>query len=199
MLMWILAVSVLLPGQTADAFFGAIPKDVPTFQIIEKGERKGYGALQLDGVWVHDLAALTPAKRPLIVYDTPWAPATEVARYGRFVYEPSAEALRMDRLKAGWRRAGYVFVDTPQGEIPVLETDLALAERARAMAQAQQLESNDGATAGVNPSADEGVAQPGFLTLWGGHLAVVAIALLLLIVVAKTMIFSDADDWEKVG
>lgn len=198
MLIWIIAATVLVPGQTPDPFYGSVPKNVQTFRVIERGESRGYAALELDGRWISEISEITPAKRPRIVFDTPWAPNTETARYGRMKYEPTADALRVERLRQGWKEAGYEFIALENGaEIPVLSEDLARAERAREMELASRPRELSSATAA--PEEVEATPKPGFLSLWGPHIVTAAIGLLLLGLVGKTMIFSDSATWDKVG
>lgn len=182
------------------AFYGAIPKDVPTFKVYDRGSPLGYGALLVDQntFWRETTVQLPPGRRPSIVWDTPWAPSTLDRAPSGATYEYESAILRKTRLEREWAKAGYEFIQTPSGTIPVLRREREYAARAREMAAAQETD----AMTEVTSVTVEDLAvrpKPSFLALWGGHLAVFVVGVFLIIVVVKTMILGDGGGWQKVG
>jgi hypothetical protein len=200
--MWLTVLLTACMAQTgaSDAsFYGDIPKDVPTFRVYDRGTPIGFGAILIDQntFWRETSVQLPPGRRPSIVWDTPWAPGTLDRAPSGATYEYESPIRRKSRLERGWAEAGYEFIQTASGSIPVLKREREYAARSRTMAAA--LESQDMAQAETATVEDLAMRpQPSFLALWGGHIAVFVIGGALLVLVVKIMIL-DEGGWQKIN
>lgn len=192
MLLCLLAASPVAPC----IFTGTVPEDTPTFRITGANGEADWAAVRMGDEWATSVAEITAFRGGIrLNFDTPWMPrpeAQEVASRWQFVYE--TPVVRKERLLQGWESAGYTFVETAQQECwPVLKTELALAERARAMSAPASPAATAESTEIPLPPVD-GVstpAKPGFLQQWGMHLGILAMGAVLLAIVGKTLIFAE--------
>ncbi len=184
----------------AGLYSGEIPENVPTFKIAFPNDAHEYwGAFLMGNEWVMDRNALESAvKRVDIVFDTPWEPQEHhSALLNKITLEYETPALRKKRLEQGWENAGYVFIEVVENDVkvsrPVLKTELELAERARAMAEAVEHDLHppepDNNTA-PEPAAAPTKNPPGFLQVWGGHFALLALGFILLAIIVKYLLIS---------
>lgn len=161
-------------------FHGALPEGTPTFRVAYAGGGEDWAAVRVGSDWAAAVADITGARgRVELYYDTPWnprEPLMELPSRAQFSYE--APAIRRERLRAGWDKAGYTFVEGAAGCLPVPRAELELAERARAMTAAlsAQTDLHDGQASaeGAEHSPAAPAPGPGWLRLWGPHLLVVA-------------------------
>ena len=127
--------------------------------------------------------------------DTPWKPGfdnikkSDIADYGS-----ERQSAREDRIRQGWLDAGYTQVNGK----PVLITEVELAQRARQMAGVTDASSapppspeTEETAQPVVSEAPPKMAERGLLAEWGPHIGVAAMALLLIGLVAKWLIFSQ--------
>jgi len=186
---------LLLPllASAQGLFSGAVPEAIPTWTVVYEGNSYN-AALKRDGAWIESRdVELQPGERVLIVLDEPWNEERSVATLARNLESVTLEnqALRAERLKTGWERAGYELVRNQDGSMqPVIRGSHALAERARYMSSEVM--------ADLHPPADLEVALPttnsqasGFLQRWGLQVLVGVVGLLLFVAVLKKMVFTD--------
>lgn len=182
--------------QTPSAFYGAVPKDVPTYTVtLPTGEQIRAG-LRLRDAWVTDSApTFDSGLRPTLVYDTPWFPRPEeTAPIRKVQYTRVTQSIREAELKKGWKDAGYIFVETAAGEVPVLEAERDLAKRADALAS-PPVATGDAQTelASIATTTEQPV---GNSTRWVGHALIVVLGLVVTGLIVKFFVLED--DWKKV-
>jgi len=129
-----------LTAQTDCVTAGSVPEDVPTFEVTFGDGSSGHVGIQINGEWVEDRYADIPGYQRLDLYfDTPWAErepsGVRRSSLEQIRFEPIA--LRESRLKRGWAESGYILIETAAGCQALPEVELELAERARAMVDAQ--------------------------------------------------------------
>ena len=157
-MVWLLFMLLAQASQTDALFSGAVPQDVPTFRVSEKGGASLYAGLKVDGAWVRDSGVdFAPTQEVEVHPDTPWAPQEPyrtLVRRLEIAYETGA--VRRERLRTSWEGMGYVFRETPAGWRPILKDDADHADRARALVEAvrKQPAAQEAAPAG------EGVSVP---------------------------------------
>lgn len=128
-------------------------------------------------------------RRPLVKLelDAPWLPLSQrimsVRRYdialdGQDAPYREKSAERKARLDREWPKHGGEQIDTPQGKRWVLGTELKLARRAHAMAEAASFAAVDEYVG--EESAVKGVPRLSFLSAWGTHILVVLGAAVLI-------------------
>ncbi|HPO17343.1 MAG TPA: hypothetical protein PLI09_28180 [Candidatus Hydrogenedentes bacterium] len=179
-------------------YSGEVPENVPTFRITFPNDSNEYwGAFIMNNEWVTDRNALESAvKRVDIVFDTPWDPQVHHSTLlNKITIEYEAPALRKTRLEKGWENAGYVFIEVMEngGKVsrPILKTELELAERARAMAETLEQELHPPAPVNgsdTDPEPAPPAPKPGFLQIWGAHVALLALGLILLALILKFLL-----------
>ncbi len=130
---------VLYPILGAQNFYGEIPENIPTFLIkIQREQAEFYGAIIVQGQWL-DNASIPELKSKSveIIMDTPWeTPQIRRRELGhRLEVSYEAPVLRKKRLEEGWKKAGYVLLDTPQGKKAMRETLYKQALQSIEMAQ----------------------------------------------------------------
>jgi hypothetical protein len=191
----LITLTAVLSQQPA-SFYGAVPEDVPTYVITLPEGDQVHAGLRMRDTWVTDRAPVFDSGlRPTIVEDTPWNPKQEYqAPFRKVTYGYETATFRKERLTAGWEKAGYVFVKTAAGEVPVLEQELELAKRAQEMATPTVPEGESQAVlasmTGDTPTASS--ATPS----WLGHVLIVLAGLVLAGVVIKLMVMND--QWKKI-
>ena len=176
-------------------FTGTAPEGTPTFRITNAAGEEDWAAVRTGDVWAQSVAEITAFRGGIrLTFDTPWSPraeAQETASRWQFVYE--TPVVRKERLLKGWQAAGYTFIDSAQGCWPVLQSELALAERARALTR-EETPVAISTSVDLPPPASAGngtPASPGFLQQWGMHLGILALGAVLLAVVGKTLILGE--------
>ncbi len=138
-----------------------------------------------------------------VVLDAPWNPPEERRIRQSDIAEDryrENEHVRQKRIDEGWKQRGGVEAETDQGLVWVHREAWELAGRARALAEvsnstsASEDEAWEGVTAVVNeaPSALETpqAEAPGFLALWGSHLAIIAVAAVLVAFVVRMLVLT---------
>lgn len=131
----------------------------------------------------------------LVILDEPWngSPKRQIRliKVERHYREPKIE--RATRIEKGWREHGGVQVETENGLKWVSRDDADLARRARQLAgvdrQADRADSEVIENGTVEVPVATAPSRPGFLRLWGKHLAVTALAAALTALVALTLRF----------
>lgn len=123
----------------AQSFYGEIPENIPTFSIkVQREQTEFYGGIIVQGQWV-DNSSLPELKSKSveIVIDTPWeTPQIHRRELGhRLELSYEAPVLRKKRLEEGWKKAGYILLDSPQGKKVIKETIYKQALKAIEMAQ----------------------------------------------------------------
>lgn len=121
------------------SFYGEIPENIPTFSIkVQREQPEFYGGIIVQGQWI-DNSSLPELKSKSveIVIDTPWeTPQIHRRELGhRLELSYEVPALRKKRLEEGWKKAGYILLDTPQGKKVIKETIYKQALKAIEMAQ----------------------------------------------------------------
>jgi hypothetical protein len=165
----------------------APPAEAKTFRItIEDTDNLVCGAIRAGGKWVDDYNRLDESvMRVEIVPDTPWAPQEPFREFrNRIRVHYETEARRRKRHEEGWEEAGYTFIDTENGRMPLLQEELELAERARELElERRETLHRQPPPPGKNPESaaeiPENTAAPGFLQLWGGQIAAGASGIVL--------------------
>lgn len=181
-------------SQTDALFSGAVPQDVPTFHVREKGGPPLYAGLKVDGVWVRESGTDFGPTQQIEVYpDTPWAgqePYRTLGRRLEITYETGA--MRRERLRKTWEDLGYVFRETPGGWRPILKDDADHADRARGLVEAVRRQPAPAAEGGADtaspaqketaPAGGRGriLAQGAFLLAVGGALLWLVVKKLIL-------------------
>lgn len=191
---WLLFMLLAQTSQTDALFSGAVPQDVPTFRVSEKGGAPLYAGLKVDGAWVRDSGADFKPTQEIEVYpDTPWSAQEPYRTLGRrleITYETGA--MRRERLRKTWEDLGYVFRETPAGWRPILKDDADHADRARGLVEAVRRQPAPAEESGANtapaaqkeeaPAGGRGriVAQGAFLLAVGGALLWLVVKKLIL-------------------
>jgi hypothetical protein len=188
------AACILLMSLSAwsPAFYGPIDAQAPTYRVSLPDGGQAVIGFYAKGKFV-DLSTLTGTNVNYYV-DAPWQylhtglPPNPKSLI-RTSLSPSKESpsVRNQRLEQGWKTAGYVFVETPQGQHPVLKQEFELAQRAAAMARAVEAQAT--ATPAALPQA--AAAPPPELGLWqqwGMHLVIAVVGLSLTALVIKTLV-----------
>lgn len=125
-----------------------------------------------------------------VVLDAPWLEprARRVSIWNRDVFDTYRENAgeRERRITKGYEAAGFVNVDTKGGERWIHESEIELAERAFAL-ESHALEGTSTADADakaeiIGESLVASQSAP-FLELWGMHIALAGVAVLLAVVV----------------
>ncbi|MBW7864945.1 MAG: hypothetical protein GX580_17560 [Candidatus Hydrogenedens sp.] len=185
-----IALLLMLTVQAAqsDALFsGSVPADVPTFQIIQRGREPYYAGLKVDGKWVQDRnAEFKPSQEVDIFMDTPWQaqePLRTTCRNLEVKYE--TPVMRRNRLEKSWEARGYIFRETANGRIPVLQEDAAYAERARNMVAA--VRASRATAPASNPSGAEYV--PPATVSEKGNTVAIAVFVTLVLAAGAALLF----------
>lgn len=207
-----MCVALLLCGtagaQAGAAFFGAIPENVPTYRLSTESGATVSAGLWSAGAWYTDAPEALPAGRAGVQYfpDTPWDGRTELQRLSRTAeLTPEAPPMRRKRLEDGWTAAGFTFVSTAAGQIPVRKVDIELAKQAAAQAEkVEQLSAPENlkiAAPGVAHVAAGGeVATKPAWQGYIGHAIVILVTLVLGAVIVKVLLLGGNDEtWERVG
>jgi len=195
--MTILFLMAATVGQMERAEISSVPDpdedDVPTFIMKRRNDPADYPVgIKINNEWLRDRAGpASNVKQIEVVYDTPWHPQPSekilYSRIERLTYE--ALALRRARLARGWENAGYTFVDTPQGRIPVLKRELELARIAQEMANKvdRELYPPEEVVEEAAPASDPGGASR-IVRAWWPHVVILVIGLSLAGLVIKRMV-----------
>lgn len=172
-------------AQTDALYAGAVPADVPTFNVTLGSAPPFYAALRIGSAWVMDhRTEIKPTQVVEVIRDDPFhagEPNRTLMRNIQTVYEPPA--MRRKRLQEVWGLHGYTFLETASGWRAVLETDVQKANRAREMAKA--VSTSTGAPIDA-PSAVTAKEPPAAATrfsanlLWLARAGIVAAVALLL-------------------
>lgn len=179
-------------GAWSPAFYGRVPAETPTYRITFPDGAPGEVAFftRTDFVAYEDFS--DTALNANCILDRPWdataaqgPPLTLIRQNITPRAEPKQQ--REIRLKRGWTDAGYIFVDTPAGDHPVLEKEQKLAQRAAAMAETVEAElaAKNAVQPARAPTAPETL---GFWKLWGPHLAILVVGLSLTTLVVKSLV-----------
>ncbi|NLV42655.1 MAG: hypothetical protein GXY15_15700 [Candidatus Hydrogenedentes bacterium] len=191
---WLLFMLLAQTSQADALFAGAVPQDVPTFRVSEKGGTPLYAGLKVDGAWVRESGTDFAPTQEIEVYpDTPWGAQEPYRTLGRrleITYETGA--MRRERLRKSWEDLGYVFRETPGGWRPILKDDADHADRARALVEAVRRQPAAAAESGAGtapvapqeaaPGGGRGriLAQGAFLLAVGGVLLWLVVKKLIL-------------------
>lgn len=193
-MVWLLFMLLAQTSQTDALFAGAVPQDVPTFRVSEKGGTPLYAGLKVDGAWVRESGTdFAPTQEIEVYADTPWSvqePYRTLGRRLEITYETGA--MRRERLRKSWEDLGYVFRETPGGWRPILKDDADHADRARGLVEAVRRQPAPAAESGAStapaaqkeaaPAGGRGriVAQGAFLLAVGGALLWLVVKKLIL-------------------
>ncbi len=191
---WLLFMLLAQTSQADALFAGAVPQDVPTFRVSEKGGTPLYAGLKVDGAWVRESGTdFAPTQEIEVYADTPWSAQEPYRTLGRrleITYETGA--MRRERLRKSWEDLGYVFRETPGGWRPILKDDADHADRARGLVEAVRRQPAPAAESGAStapaaqkeaaPAGGRGriVAQGAFLLAVGGALLWLVVKKLIL-------------------
>jgi hypothetical protein len=185
--------------EAADSrFWGDIPPDKETYRILLEGRddtTPRYGALRVNGAWKTKDEILE--EKPLlieIVYDEPWLlePVTEKRIPKKDVYY--SENDRKGRLEKGWKAAGFVFEDTPQGRRPVQKEMPWKASEAHRMAAdvaAERHPKPPTEPAETLSNSERAARGPGIVQQWGRHALLVLLVVVLIGLSLKTLVLRD--------
>ena len=105
--------------------------------------------------------------------------------------DPESRRARERRISDGWEKNGGIEVETETGKRWVHKAEFELAKRARDMAGITEMDERP--DSGPTPDLIEPTNAPdpgitlGFFELWGKHLAVIALAAALAILVVWTL------------
>jgi len=130
--------------------------------------------------------------------DTPWEPGTVSIRHSEIAEKgvrPETRRARQRRLREGWIEAGYTEINGryyKDGEVERADEALRMAGVTKDSEPPPEPD-NAPAVESPAPPPTEPVpeaAPPGFLRQWGLHAALLAGALVLVGVVAKTMLMA---------
>ncbi|GEM_PF-1193328 len=120
-------------------FYGEIPENIPTFLIrIQREQSEFYGGIIVQGQWLDNTSIPElKSKSVEIVIDTPWeTPQIHRRELGhRIEVSYEAPVLRKKRLEEGWKKAGYVLLDSFQGKKVIRDITYKQALQAMEMAQ----------------------------------------------------------------
>ncbi len=166
-------------------FWGVIPKDTPTYAIEVGNQPVIQGVFGVRGELgdpnqFKDLDGLTQIT---VVFDTPWEPyEVNTTKAQVALGAPELPGARLDRLRKGWQKSPYDIVDGRR----VARADLELA--AHAQEAAAKVHDRIYPAVTVQESASPS-PEPGFMTLYGWHIAILVAAVLAMVVVLKGMVF----------
>ncbi len=170
----------------AQTFYGEIPENIPTFLIkIQREQSEFYGGIIIQGQWV-DNASLPELKSKSveIVIDTPWeTPQIHRRELGhRIELSYEAPVLRKKRLEEGWKKAGYVLLDNPQGKKVLKESIYKQALQAIEMAQSvyQQSQPPELLYSPSGIELDSNTNRNTFIKQWIFHILIVVSGVLCL-------------------
>ena len=173
-----ITIHTLLISFGASAYWGPVPEDVRTFVITyPDSEERDYAALQVNGEWILDSTPdLSNNQQVTLIYDYPWQePATHNTLFRNIRIDSEPRALRANRIEQGYKDADYVLMRLDTGVLPVQEQDIALAERAAAMAaEVNGSDSTPGEVGAYGateaPGNEPGSSAAGFSGYrWGAH------------------------------
>lgn len=154
-MVWLLFMLLAQTSQTDALFAGAVPQDVPTFRVSEKGGTPLYAGLKVDGAWVRESGTdFAPTQEIEVYADTPWSAQEPYRTLGRrleITYETGA--MRRERLRKTWEDLGYVFRETPGGWRPILKDDADHADRARSLVEAVRRQPAAAAESGADTAS----------------------------------------------
>jgi hypothetical protein len=186
---------IALPAAAPECLFhGAAPEGTATFRLAYPDGVEDWAAVRVGNEWAAGLPDIEAARgRVELYYDTPWSsrePLLELPSRLQFAYE--APAVRRERLRDGWEQAGFTFIETGAGCLPVPREELALAERARDMVAALDAAPAPDPAAGEPMAAPAAAAPaPGWLALWGPHAAVLGVGGLLLLAAVRFLLLAE--------
>lgn len=181
-----LSIIILSSNFGAYNFYGEVPENVPTFLIkIQREQSEFYAGIIIQNQWLND-ASVPELKNKMVevVADTPWeTPQLHRREAGhRLEISYEAPALRKKRLEEGWKKAGYVILDTPNGKKVIKDTVYKQALQAIDMAQSIY-KLNQPPELLYSPSkVDLSTKSTGtnFLKMWIFHIIVVIIGIIAL-------------------
>ena len=195
-------------AQSGAAFYGPIGEGVPTFLLTTDGGTTVPAGLWSGGEWWTGTVEALPAGRTGVQYfvDAPWDTSIQAERISRTAeLSPEPATARRKRLETGWTEAGFTFVATAAGKVPVRAVDIDLAKQAAAQAdKVAQLSAPenlriiaDGGAEVVAPDAGAAAAPAwqGYI----GHAITIVVTLLLGAVIVKVLLLGSGEDWERVG
>lgn len=185
---------------------------MPTFRIGLSDGGVVAGGLWRGGAngswWVEGVESLPAGYAGVQFFpDTPWDGSAQLGKLSRGdELTPEAGPVRRKRLEEGWVAAGFVFVETGAGSVPVRKVDIDLAKlageasaRVAGLSSVEHLAvgvSGSGGVSGVVSGGDGGgVGWRGYV----GHGIVLVVALVLGGVIVKVLLLGGGGDWERVG
>ena len=181
MVSFLVAIPIFVAAQTS-----GMPAEEVTYVIyLESPEERIYGFVGEDE-W--DKPSLT------VRIDEPWNGSVERRLLSRRITSKDRESRRARerRISQGWAENGGVEVETENGTRWVHKAEYELAMRTREMAGVidggASSETDRAVEARERESPPAENATPRFLELWGKHLAVIAAAAALTILVVWTLI-----------
>lgn len=180
-------------------FTGTVPINVPTFKVTTSTGETFHAAIRSNGQWVLDQNPdLKPTENPEFVPDIPFyqgQPRKLLIRNVTIEYELPQK--RRNRLEETWKQMEYTFLETSAGWMPIKNTDIQLAERARAMAASaksntitEDLFSAKNEMGGLEPSE----ATPRIWLFRGG----IIILGILTLTAIYFMVFRKSNTWTPV-
>ncbi len=181
--------------------YGYIPGDIPTFSVYLNGEKQGVVALKLGDDWYRENEVnLSPGQRPTWYFETPWAPqAPQLELRGTVVYQREIDSLRKQRLSKGWEENGYTFEKGPNGVQRIYKAHIQYAQRSRTMALAIEEQLNPPVSEGsLGIQSSEEVKKPGVISLFGPHIIILLVGLLLLAIIIKTTLIDSEAGWDPI-
>ena len=181
MVSFLVAIPIFVAAQTS-----RMPVEEVTYVIyLESPPERIYGFVGEDE-W--DKPSLT------VKIDEPWNGSEERRLRSSRITSKDKESRRARerRISKGWEENGGVEVETENGTRWVHKAEYELATRAREMAgvidAGPSSETDRAVEAGQSESPPATDATPGFLELWGKHLAVIAAAAALSALVVWALI-----------
>ncbi|HOV34214.1 MAG TPA: hypothetical protein PLX23_12725, partial [Candidatus Hydrogenedens sp.] len=176
-----LSIVILSSNFGAQDFYGEVPENIPTFLIkTQREQSEFYGGIIIQNQWLNDTSIPELKNKAVeIVVDTPWeTPQLHRRELGhRIEISYEAPVLRKKRLEEGWKKAGYVILDTPNGKRVIKDTVYKQALQAIDMAQSIYKQ-NQPPELLYSPSKVElstEFTRTNFLKMWIFHIIVVII------------------------
>ncbi len=181
-----LSIVILSSNFGAQDFYGEVPENIPTFLIkTQREQSEFYGGIIIQNQWLNDTSIPELKNKAVeIVVDTPWeTPQLHRRELGhRIEISYEAPVLRKKRLEEGWKKAGYVILDTPNGKRVIKDTVYKQALQAIDMAQSIYKQ-NQPPELLYSPSKVElstEFTRTNFLKMWIFHIIVVIIGIIAL-------------------
>ena len=133
-----------------------------------------------------------------LILDEPWVldpseKTVKILRSNIFSADVEGPSSHKNRIKDGWRRNGGILIPTADGtERWWFREEIEWADKANALSASDEGEQTVSSVPTTDTIPETTVVQPGFLSLWGMHIGVAAVALVLSgLVIWRGFIASD--------